>query len=501
MSLSYIQSNTLYLSGSGVVAGATTITLTSLSDIYGNILSMADFGAKGYITLEPDTTNEEAATFTGVSTNANGTFTLTGVSTALAKSPYTETSGLVRSHAGGTKVVITDNAPFWASFANKNNNETILGTWTFQNAPVALSATPASPTTLGNVKLSSTALTALGTPTITIASPAVITLASHGLIVGDSVQFATTGTLPTGLVPSTNYYVIAAGLTTNTFEVSTTSGGSAVNTTGSQSGTHTLNRTTPFAVGNDDPRLPTAPQAQFLAATPGMITMFGGTSAPTGFLLCDGSAVSRTTNGALFAAIGTNWGAGDGSTTFNVPDLRSRTPVGKGVGTKVATFASRSSNVVTVTGLSNNNNNEFQTGQAVVYASTGTAMGGLTSGNTYYLVRTGNLTFSLATNLAGAQNSTLITLTSDGTGTQTFTLSLTTRSVGDTGGEENHAMSINEFLSHSHPAFTGGTIGGSGFGAVNDSTHIITNNTGQIGGNAAMNVMAPFAVVSYIIKT
>lgn len=51
-------------------------------------------------------------------------------------------------------------------------------------------------------------------------------------------------------------------------------------------------------------------------------------SAPTGFLLCDGSAVSRTTYAALFAAIATAYGAGNGSTTFNVPDLRGRVPVG-----------------------------------------------------------------------------------------------------------------------------------------------------------------------------
>lgn len=54
---------------------------------------------------------------------------------------------------------------------------------------------------------------------------------------------------------------------------------------------------------------------------------------PVGWLPCDGSAVSRTTYASLFAAIGTTYGAGDGSTTFNVPDMRSRSPVGAGTGT------------------------------------------------------------------------------------------------------------------------------------------------------------------------
>ena len=52
-------------------------------------------------------------------------------------------------------------------------------------------------------------------------------------------------------------------------------------------------------------------------------------SVPSGFLECNGSAVSRTTYAALFAIIGTTYGAGDGSSTFNVPDLQDNVPVGK----------------------------------------------------------------------------------------------------------------------------------------------------------------------------
>jgi microcystin-dependent protein len=54
----------------------------------------------------------------------------------------------------------------------------------------------------------------------------------------------------------------------------------------------------------------------------GTIITFGGASAPAGYLACDGSAVSRTTYSALFSALSTAWGVGDGSSTFNVPDLR-----------------------------------------------------------------------------------------------------------------------------------------------------------------------------------
>lgn len=65
-------------------------------------------------------------------------------------------------------------------------------------------------------------------------------------------------------------------------------------------------------------------------AMAGVIQMFAGTSPPAGWLVCDGSAVSRADYALLFAAIGTAWGAGDGSTTFNLPDMRGRFPVGFG---------------------------------------------------------------------------------------------------------------------------------------------------------------------------
>ena len=103
--------------------------------------------------------------------------------------------------------------------------------------------------------------------TVTIASPGVFTSVAHGLIAGDKLHFTTTGGLPSGLSINTDYFVIATGLTADTFQVSATRGGSAVNTTGSQSGIHTL--------------------------------------------------------------YASNWGKGDGATTFNVPDYRGVTPYGQ----------------------------------------------------------------------------------------------------------------------------------------------------------------------------
>jgi microcystin-dependent protein len=60
----------------------------------------------------------------------------------------------------------------------------------------------------------------------------------------------------------------------------------------------------------------------------GSLIAFAGSNAPQGYILCDGRAVSRTTYSALFGVIGTTYGVGDGTTTFNVPDLRGRAVFG-----------------------------------------------------------------------------------------------------------------------------------------------------------------------------
>lgn len=67
----------------------------------------------------------------------------------------------------------------------------------------------------------------------------------------------------------------------------------------------------------------------------GAILQFAGSSAPANWLLCNGALVSRTTYSTLFGVIGTIYGAGDGSTTFKLPDLRGRVPIGAGQGSSL----------------------------------------------------------------------------------------------------------------------------------------------------------------------
>lgn len=73
----------------------------------------------------------------------------------------------------------------------------------------------------------------------------------------------------------------------------------------------------------------------------GVLYPYAGSTAPSGYLLCDGSAISRTTYSALFAVLSTTYGAGDGSTTFNLPDCRGRMPVGAGNDGTAANNATR----------------------------------------------------------------------------------------------------------------------------------------------------------------
>lgn len=246
----------------------------------------------------------------------------------------------------------------------------------------------------------------------------------------------------------------------------------------------------------------------------GAVIPFAGSASPTGFLLCNGASVLRADYASLFTAIGTAFGAADG-THFNVPDMRGRSPLGVGTGTKIATFASRASNVITVTGLDNTADNEFQTGQAVLYLAPSGAMTGLTHNTTYYIIRTGNLTFSLATTRANAIAGTVIALSSNGSGTQTFTLSLTARTLAESGGEEDHALTIPELAvhHHSHVHNFEGQVGkrfvtpdvnngvGSGGGPATWGAITMDSNGTTAGSSDAHNNLVPFLGLNYIIKT
>lgn len=133
----FVQAQPFTLYGSGCTVGATSIILTSFTKLDATTITMTDLGTKGYMTLEPgNSIKEEAITFTGVTQNANGTATLTGVSNQMTEAPYTETSGTTKTHVGATIAILTNTAGFYNDLTGKNNDETITGVWTFTDPNV-----------------------------------------------------------------------------------------------------------------------------------------------------------------------------------------------------------------------------------------------------------------------------------------------------------------------------------------------------------------------------
>jgi len=232
----------------------------------------------------------------------------------------------------------------------------------------------------------------------------------------------------------------------------------------------------------------------------GALTPFAGASAPTGWLLCQGQAVSRSTYASLFTAISTAFGAGDGSTTFNLPDMRARSAIGSGTGQFVLLFASTAVNTSTsqITVLSNNS---LFTGTPVVLTNSGgTVPTGLTAGITYYVMRASATLIWLASSLADAIQGNNITLTGQGSGTNTLTQTLSTNSLAAQGGEEQHALVVAEIPSHNHSVPTGLLQKPQGTGGLNAAS-IDPTSSGFTGGSTAHNVRNPFLALNYIIKT
>lgn len=195
-----------------------------------------------------------------------------------------------------------------------------------------------------------------------------------------------------------------------------------------------------------------------LLVPPGTLLMYIAASAPGGWLVCDGSAISRATYSALFTVLGTTYGSGDGANTFNLPDMRGRTPVGSGAGI----------------GLTNRS-----------LGATG-----------------GAETHTLSSSEMPAHTHTG---TTDSNGAHTH-------SITDP-GHTHTQTTINDDFNNSGgnpPGFSADSAGSMTWSNINSSTTGITVNsngahthtftTGSTGGSGAHNNMQPFIVVNYIIK-
>jgi len=178
---------------------------------------------------------------------------------------------------------------------------------------------------------------------------------------------------------------------------------------------------------------------------PGMISMFAGSSAPSGWIICDGSAISRTTYANLFSAIGLSYGSGDGSTTFNVPNLKGKVPVG-------LDSADSSFDALGETGGHKETQSHTHAGDA--HTHTGT------------------------TATEGAHTHNYVDYTPDGGAAVNFGSQYTV------GGLTNYTRTTQAGTAHSHTFTTSGASAAS---------------TGSFGGGNAGNLQ-PYIVLNYIIK-
>lgn len=136
-SIKYVQAKTTTLY-TNINTSVTSIILNGLYDVYGNALSMSDFGDIGYGTIEPlSRTNQEIISFTGITDNGDGTVTLTGVTRGLKATSAYVSGGTARSHDGNVKFIISNNPQYWNSFMDLYNDQTVEGKKTFSEVPAS----------------------------------------------------------------------------------------------------------------------------------------------------------------------------------------------------------------------------------------------------------------------------------------------------------------------------------------------------------------------------
>lgn len=225
----------------------------------------------------------------------------------------------------------------------------------------------------------------------------------------------------------------------------------------------------------------------------GTIMPYASTSAPGGYLLCDGSAVSRSTYDALFALIGEHFGAGNGTTTFNVPNLKGKVPVG--IDTGQTEFDTRGETGGAKT-------HALVTGELASHShSTGTYT---TNAGTAHSHGIG--TYAAANESSHTHPDGTLETTIDLEYKDNFTTGGTTIGVVDienaTGASGGSLVSAASDVTNSTGAGTAHTHTLSGTsGSESSHTHSISGTSGAAGSGTAHNNLQPYIALHYIIKT
>ena len=225
----------------------------------------------------------------------------------------------------------------------------------------------------------------------------------------------------------------------------------------------------------------------------GAIQMYGGSTAPTGYLLCNGGAVSRASYSDLFAVIGTTYGIGDGSTTFNVPDLRQKFPLGKA--------ASGTGNTLGDTGGAIDHTHSVP---AHYHGKGDLAVGSSGTHTTSISHDHGSFNASGTTGNATTDQFPMRANSAPGNAGRAMRADASTGSTNDT--------VVSDYFDHTHsitlavnvPALSGNSSSTGAYSHSNSDFSGSVGNTGGDNGDSAMTSGAtnpPFLVVNYIIKT
>lgn len=197
----------------------------------------------------------------------------------------------------------------------------------------------------------------------------------------------------------------------------------------------------------------------------GTILEFAGTTPPSGYLLANGQAVSRTTYATLFSICGTAYGAGDGSTTFNVPDRRGRVGAGYDPSNATGRLTGSTAQGASAAALGNSGGEQAHTQTSAELVSHSHTATSISSSNSSSTVRDPGHAHVLGNSTPGGTTFPEISASAQGTG-------------------DNNTGS----------ATTGISV------STSTTTTTSTTNT-DTGGGSAFNVVQPTIILNYIIKT
>jgi microcystin-dependent protein len=220
----------------------------------------------------------------------------------------------------------------------------------------------------------------------------------------------------------------------------------------------------------------------------GVITQYGGASAPTGWLLCQGQAISRSNAlyTRLFAAISTTYGAGDGSTTFNVPNLQGRIPVGRdSTQTEFDTLAEVGGSKITALITANLPSHQHGVGTILPNTIADHQHGVGTIG-------TDSIADHVHAHTLAIAGHTLVRGPVSGVGTSGYGLDYLNSLYSQT-LTHTFSGSITAGGGHSHVMSGSAALGGG-------HTHTMSGSTALEGSGTSFNNLAPYIVVNYIIK-